>query len=328
MKICVTGATGFIGINLTLRLANSGHTVHAICRSESKERLIRHDNVKVFRGHILDAINLENAMQSCDVVFHLAAYAHVWARNPEVYYQVNVEGTRLILATAARLGIMRVVVTSTAGIFGPSLNGEIITEDTVSRIAYLNDYDRSKAMADELIRNFLQEGPEVISVFPTRVYGPGLLNDSNSVTKMISRYISGKWHFIPSDGESTGNYVYIDDVVKGHILAMEKGIPGSRYILGGENVSFNEFFNVLQNISGTKYRLFHFPDYLMLVFSKFIVFFADLTGISPLITPGFVRRYLYKWSFTSEKAVKELGYTITPLKEGMSKTIKWIRSNN
>ncbi len=325
MKICVTGATGFIGVNLTLMLAGDGHTVHVLCRSESKAALVRHANVKIFMGDILNEGILSDAVATCDVVYHLAAYAKPWSRDPAVYYDVNVRGTKVVLDTAEKLHVKKVIIVSTAGVFGPSLNGILISEKTIPSVGFFTEYDRTKALADELVKAYASSGPEIIHIHPTRVYGPGLMNESNSLTIIIHKYIAGKWHIIPSDGESRGNYVYIDDVVRGLVAAMDKGRMNERYILGGDNVTFNEFFTTLGRISGQNHRLYHLPYAIMMALSKVMVFMASFTGLTPPITPGFVKRYHYNWNFSSAKAEKELGYRITPLEEGIKKTMEWLK---
>src|SRR6478752_4105432 len=120
MKIFITGATGYIGNNLAKRLADEGHLVHALNRSSHKSALLDHENIKLFKGDITDPASVKNAMQNCEQVYHLAAYARVWAKDPSTYFKLNVEGTQHVLDAAKELGINDIVVTSTAGVLGPS----------------------------------------------------------------------------------------------------------------------------------------------------------------------------------------------------------------
>ena len=138
----------------------------------------------------------------------MAAYAAAWEKKPGDFSKYNVQGTINVIETAKKLGINDIVVTSTAGVFGPSLN-EIITEATVSNIPYFTGYERSKAESERIISDYVRKGMRIVIVNPTRVYGPGALNESNSVTKMIKSYIEGKWHIIPGNGKSIGNYVFV-----------------------------------------------------------------------------------------------------------------------
>jgi len=326
-KIFITGATGYIGANLALRLANSGHTVHALCRSTSKASMLNHENIKVFKGDILDKESVACAMQSCEYAYHTAAYVRVWAKQPDTYFDINVQGTLNVLDKAVELGVKKVVVTSTAGVYGPSEKLPL-DEKSVRTIDFFNEYESSKFTMEEKIQHYSRNGLSVVVVSPPRVYGPGLISESNVVTKMIKQYIEGKWHLIPGDGEKIGNYVFIDDVVNGHILAMSKGRQGEKYILGGTNASYNDFFDTLSGVSRKKYRLFKIPLSFMLAFAGFQQLLANWFSRPPLITPQWVNKYLYNWALSSNKAVSELGYKATPLAEGIQKTIKWLENGS
>jgi nucleoside-diphosphate-sugar epimerase len=326
MKVLVTGATGFIGIHLSNELARRGYIVNALYRSEEKAGYLKNENIRLFRGDVTDTLSLKNAMKGCDFVFHLAAYAQVWSKKPGMFHEINYTGTMNVLNEAEQAGVKKIVVTSTAGVFGPS-DDDTVDENTKRQIPFFTLYEKTKADAEELILGRAAKGMNVVIVNPTRVYGPGLLNISNSVTRIIKSYIEGKFRFLPGNGESIGNYVFIDDVISGHILALEKGVAGERYILGGDNVSYKEFFKVLSELSGRKYRLFRFPLNLMLFVSFIMLVMARAFGLKPLITPGWVRKYNYNWVLSSDKAREQLGYKITPLRDGISETLDFVRKN-
>ena len=323
MNIFITGATGFIGQHLAKRLADEGHIIHAIYRSFEKTKSLIHGNVRWFKGDIMDVESLEIAMKGCVQVYHLAAYAVVWEKNPDDFEKYNVQGTINVIETAVKSGINDIVVTSTAGVFGPSIKS-VIDENSISSVLYFTGYEKSKAESEKIIEPYSKNGLRIIIVNPTRVYGPGILNESNSVTKMIKKYIKGKWHILPGNGKSIGNYAFIDDVVNGHILAMQKGRTGERYILGGENVSYKEFFNNINKITGKKHFLLKTPLILMLGFAKLLILFNRLFGIRPLITPAHVRKFNCNWETNIFKSKKELGYLITSFNEGLKKTIYWV----
>jgi len=327
MRALVTGATGFLGINLCNELIKRGYIVNALYRSEAKARFLKHKKINLFKGDITDIKSIENAMVNCDYVFHMAAYAEVWSKKSDTFYRINYLGVLNVLNVAEKTGVKKIVVTSTAGVFGPSDN-EIVNENTRRKVNYFSLYEKTKAEAEELIVKRAAEGLNVVIVNPTRVYGPGLMSTGNSVTKIIKLYIEGKFRFLPGNGKSIGNYVFVDDVVNGHILALEKGVSGEKYILGGENVSYVDFFKVLSEISGKGYILFKFPLYFMLFISFFMLIIAKGFGVKPLITPGWVRKYNYNWILSSNKASKKLGYKITPLRTGIERTLDFLRSGN
>ena len=326
MSIFISGATGFIGSKLAAELAAQGHTIHALYRSEEKAKLLNYPGIKLFKGDILDLESLNRAMENCDQVYHTAAYANVWDKDHSLIYRLNIEGTMNIIHAAINNNVKRIVCTSTAGVLGPSSPDTILNESSPPPLKYFIDYERSKAILENILKIIALKGPEIIIVNPSRVYGEGILSESNGVTRMMDKYIRGKWHFIPGDGNSTGNYVHVDDVVKGHILAMEKGLNGERYILGGENASYNTFFQVLSEISGKKYWLAKIPLFIMLIISNLIMMKTYIFGGKPLITPSLVIKFNYNFNISSEKAKSELGYSPLSLKQGMEQTVNWLKT--
>lgn len=323
MRIFITGATGFIGSKLALQIANDGNIVHALYRSKAKIKELNHENIKWFEGDLLNKVSLEVAMNGCEQVYHVAAHAVAWEKSTGDFNKYNVLGTLTILQLAKKLDIKKIVVTSTAGILGPSLKG-LVNENSISPLPHFTGYEKSKSESEIAIIEFVKTGMDIVIVNPTRVFGSGVLNESNSVTIMIKNYIKGKWHFIPGNGKSIGNYAYVNDVVNGHILAMKKGIAGERYILGGENLSYNKFFEELQKVSQKNYWLVKLPLVIMLFFAHILIVLNKIFKITPIITPAHVRKFNYNWEISSEKAVKDLGYSITPFRRALTETVSWI----
>jgi nucleoside-diphosphate-sugar epimerase len=325
--VLVTGATGFLGKQLAIRLAREGNRVHALYRSEEKIRGWEDPNILFFMGTLGDAGSIERAMKGCRQVFHVAGYASSWAKNSGIFYEENVGGTVNVLESALRQGVEKFVFTSTAGVLGPSGVG-INTEDKSYDGRHFTHYDRSKAEAENRVLEYFARGLQAVIVNPTRIYGPGNLSTSNALTRIIGRYLEGRWRIIPGDGSIIGNYVFIEDAVSCHILAMEKGRPGERYLAGGSNLTFNEFFEYLARISGIRRKLFRMPTGLMMFVAWAFGGLAHLTGLDPPITPAFVRRYRQNWVVSTAKAERELGYRPHSFEEGLGKTITWIRSQN
>ncbi|MCH7535351.1 MAG: NAD-dependent epimerase/dehydratase family protein, partial [Bacteroidetes bacterium] len=296
------------------------------CRTKSKLPLLEHNNIKVFEGNLLDIEAVREAMRGCSQVFHLATYFGVQNKDMNQFNQINVGGTQLILDVAIEQEIKKIVITSTAAIFGSSTNGTV-DEKCENKMEPFTFYEKSKAYADKIALSYVNKGIEVVVVNPTRIYGPGLKGESNSVSKMIELYIRGKWKLLPGNGMKIGNYVFIDDVVQGHLLAMEKGISGNNYILGGENVNYIELFNTIHAVAEVDFKLTKVPLWIMIIVAHQQKLFADLFGIKPLITPPWIKKYLHDWTFSTEKSENELGYSPISLHEGLSKTIKWLRNS-
>ncbi len=319
MKIFVTGATGFIGSNLVLILAKQGNIVHAIYRSKNKTENIIHENIKWFPGNILDVESLKTAMQGCEQVYHAAAYAASSEVNPGDFTKYNVQGTLNVIDAARQNGINDIVVTSSAGVLGPSF-GEQVTEKSVSPLPHFTGYERSKAEAERLITERAKKGTRIIIVSPTRVFARPL-NESNSVTKIIKQYINGKWHILPGNGSCIGNYVYVDDIVAGHILAMQKGKAGEKYILAGENISYNDFFRTIEKVIGRKQTLYKLSISMMLTLAYIFISLQKVIKLKPLITPSLVRKFNYNWVVSGKKAETELDYKFISFEAGVRKTI-------
>jgi nucleoside-diphosphate-sugar epimerase len=326
VKVFVSGATGFIGIQLVKRLVGTGITVHALYRSESKADLIRMEGVKLFKGDILDLSSLEKAAEGCHQAYHTAAFAGVWAKDPAIIQQLNIEGALNVIKAADNCGIGRVVVTSTAGILGPS-ETEPLNENSPPPSSFFTQYEESKFQLEQILIKRIETNPEVVIVNPTRVYGPGFLSESNGVTKMIKQYVEGRWRLIPGNGESLGNYVFVEDVVTGHLLAMEKGTPGERYVLGGENISYNQLFQYTRQTSGVHKRLYKIPLWIMLSAAGIMKGISRITGQPPMIIPDLVRKFNHNWIVSSDKAIHHLGYCPMEALGGIEKTVHWIKSN-
>jgi nucleoside-diphosphate-sugar epimerase len=324
MKYLITGATGYIGTQLTKRLIAQGHTVHALYRSEAKAAELRQlQGVSLKKGDLLDKPSLAAATDGCDAVFHVAAYAKPWDKDPKTFYHYNLDGAVNVFEAARQSGVKRVVFTSTAGTISPNQGGPS-DEATPRSVDFFTDYDRSKGQAEEAAASMSGRGLEIVTVNPSRVYGPGLLSDSNGVTRMVKMYLAGKFRLLPGDGNSVGNYVFIDDVVEGHMSAMRQGRAGERYILGGTNASFNGFFQVLSDLSGKHVRMLRVPLPVMNAVAHFMEARANLTGTPPVLTPPWVKRFHFNWELSIEKAQKELGYEPLGLEQGLAKTVNWL----
>ena len=322
----VTGSTGYIGSQLCLALANRGNKVVAMYRDTNKTAPLKHPNIKLVKGDLFKTEVLETAMSNCDGLFHTAACARLWMKDQSAFYETNVKGTNNVIKAALKSGIKRAVFTSTAGVFGPS-NGMPVNENHNRNIPPFNEYERTKEIADKFIAEVPSNELETVIVYPTRVFGPGLLSESNGVTRMIKQYLEGSWHTIPGNGKSIGNYVYIDDVVQGHILAYENGTPGGKYLLGGSDINYLEFFTILKKLSQKNSYLINIPPFIIWLIAKSFTVVADITKKPPLLTPDLAKKFLYNWETDCNKAIEELNYRPLTFQEGMQRTIDWLKSS-
>lgn len=325
MKILVTGATGYLGNNLAHTLADMGNEVHVIVRSASAKKILQHPNITIFKGDILDKESLRMAINGCQQVYHTAAKVGIWDKNPAVFYDVNVQGTRNILDAALETGVEKLVFTSSCGVIGSSINEPLSEKD--SRItAFGIDYDRSKKMAEELVYQYAKQGMNVVVVSPAKVYGPGNSSHSLTANAVIAIFLKKRITFIPSPGTYKACFAFIDDIVKGHLLAMEKGKSGEKYILGGINISYQQFFDRIRTLSSCKGRIIQLSKNIFKSCALLQWINYKITGRNPRFTVKAIDYFFNNYTFSSQKAIQELDYKITPLEESLKKTIHFLKN--
>jgi farnesol dehydrogenase len=321
-NVFMTGSTGFIGAILLDKLVRRGFSIKAIVRQIPTEP---NPKVEYTLGDITDIASLRHGMNGCRYVFHLAAYAKNWAPNPKTFERINIEGTRNVFSAAREFGIERLVWTSTIVTLGPTPPG-VVGDETMPRITEhcFTEYERTKTMMERETSQWIADGLPLVIVNPTRVYGPGVLSESNSVTKLIHDFRHGRFPILLNRGVNIGNYGFADDVAEGHLLAMERGRIGERYILGGENVSLEKLFQLVNQIDGKKRFQLKIFWLVPIIVSKLFELRAQFFGVYPPITPSWVRTFLADWSFSCQKSEQELGYQPTSLEEGIRKTCQWL----
>lgn len=327
MKIMITGATGYIGHSLALEAARRGYTVHALVRDVRSKFLPTHTNIIPFRGDITDKDSVEAAMFGCNKVMHAAALAKFSNKDNAVFYKINVEGTRNMLEAALKLGIKKFVFTSTGAVLGPSGKNPL-RENDPRIIAFENDYEISKHWAEQIVKEYARKGLFAVIVAAPRVYGPGLPVNGNILAGVLKKILAYRVAFAPANGQAVANYAYLEDVVTGHFLAMEKGMAGEKYILGGENLSYTSFFKNICACAGKKIRVIHVPALLLKTWGLLYMLMMKLAGRDTHVSPKTISRILHNRALSCEKAVRQLGYRITPFSEGIRKTILHLQNKD
>ncbi len=327
MKILVTGATGYVGHQLALKLAAAGNQVHLLVRNSRSPNVPRHKNIHVFTGDITQRQSILAAMRSCEQVYHTAALVKIFAKNNSDFYKVNVDGTNNLLDLSLELGVKKFVFTSTCGVLGSSVL-EPKCENDPRTTGFENEYDFTKFLAENLVKAYSHKGLFAIIVSLSKVYGPGIETHPISVNQVINKFINGNTTLIPKPGNLETNYCFINDVVEGHILAMAKGIGGEKYILGGENISYVDLFQTVRSLTGSKARLIQTPKQLVQLWALLQWLQFKINHKEPFVTTKSIKAIFCNKTFTSEKAIRQLGYRPTPLREGLQQTIQFLKTQN
>jgi nucleoside-diphosphate-sugar epimerase len=228
-----------------------------------------------------------------------------------------------MLIKSVEAGVKKFVFTSSCGVMGPSLS-EPRCEHDPRIIGFDNDYEFTKYLAENIVKDYVHKGLFTVIVSPSKVFGPGIDTHPVSVNKVIKTFIKGRVTFIPRPGNLTTNYCFIDDVVEGHILAMAKGIGGEKYILGGENISYVDLFKTIRTLSGTKAKLIQSPKYLVQTLALLQWIQYKITNKEPFATFKDIHHIFCNKTFSSAKAIQQLGYHLTPLKDSLQQTIQFL----
>jgi farnesol dehydrogenase len=320
MKVLLTGGTGFLGGRVGRVLMEAGHQVSALVRPGSPRKAP--DGATVIDGDIADAASVRKAAAGCDAVVHTAALVKLWMRDASTFDATNVDGLRHVLNS----GVPRIIYTSSFIALGPT-DGTVADEGwKIPNRTTNNDYERTKAKALDIAREAAGKGAQITTLFPGVVYGPGTMTDGSLMTKTVRDFLDDKIPGILGAGDRRISYAYIDDVARGHLLALEKGQPGDEFILGGENRTILEVLEILSRITGIKAPSRKIPYGVASFLGWLQRQRAILTGKEPELTDEVVRIYKREWAYDSSRAKSTLGYSITPLEEGLKKTVEWLRS--
>ena len=320
----VTGASGFIGGRIVHALAKRGEPVRILVRPGANLRGIAGLTYEHHEGDLLDRDSLARAVKGCSKVYHAAASYKLWARDPQLVYQTNVEGTRNLIEMASENKVERIVYTSSVATIGVPEQG-LGTEDTPVQLDdMVGDYKRSKFMAEEAAIQLIHQGAPVVVVNPTFPVGEGDVKPTPT-GKVIIDFLQKK---MPSYLDTAMNVVDVDDVAAAHLLAAEKGKVGDRYILGNHNMSLKDLLVLLAEITGLPAPRVKLPYYPVLGLAYLDAALARvIPSREPRIPPAGVMMSRKKMIVDSSKAIKELNLPQTPVKVTLEKAVAWFRSH-
>jgi nucleoside-diphosphate-sugar epimerase len=298
-------------------LVEEGHDVHVLARSESSAQQAREMGAGVARGDVTDRASMREGMAGSDVVFHIAAwYAH-GNLDVERMERINVEGTRNVLGLAHELEIPKIIYTSTVAVFGDT-EGAIVDERFRQGGPFVSHYDRTKWLAHyEVALPLIEQGAPIVILMPGAVYGPG---DSSMVGELMRAFYKGLMPVLPGP-ETTLTFVHVDDIVEGHLLALEEGEVGESYVLGGQVATLREAFDLWAEITGRPRPLFGIPGPYLRPFAPLMKALGEVIPIPTLLNHEAIKILGVTYAARGDKARRELGWEPRPLREGMAETL-------
>ncbi len=322
MRALVTGATGFVGAAVARALLARGWRVRVLARRGSDRSNLSSLDVQVAEGDLDDPPSLCEPLADCTALFHVAADYRLGARIPAQLYRTNVEGTRHLLDAARRVGVRRVVYTSSVATIGIPADGTPGEERSPASLEdMIGHYKRSKFLAEQAAREAARAGLAVVIVNPSTPIGPGDLKPTPT-GQLVLDAAAGR---MPAYVDTGLNVVHVDDVAAGHLLAHDLGRPGERYILGGEDMTLERILAEVSQLAGRAPPRIRLPYGAVLPLAYLAEGYGRLTGRSTRITLEGVRMARKRMFFSSAKAARELGYSWRPPTEAFADAIRWFR---
>ena len=324
MKVLVTGATGFVGGAVARALVNSGIDVRVLARAGADLQNLQGLPVERVEGDLRNQASLRDALTGCRQLYHVAAHYALWAKDPSIFYDINVTGTKNLLDAAREAGTERIVYCSTIGAIGLPPGGGLGTEETPVSIEQMaGHYKRSKYLAEQEVLTLAKAGLPVVIVNPSAPVGAGDVKPTPT-GQVIVDFMKGR---MPAYIETGMNIVDVDDVAAGHLLAMQKGRIGERYILGNKNLMLREVFEILSRLTDVKAPTIKLPRLAILPLAYLNQWIANLTSKPPRIPLEGVKMAKYTMHYDCSKAIRELGIPQTPPEVALEKAVRWFRDH-
>jgi dihydroflavonol-4-reductase len=326
-RVAVTGAAGFIGSAITRHLLEGGVAVVAVTEPDGDRQNLRGLGVEARPADVRDPDAVRRAIAGSRFVFHTAAFYAFWAKDPTVFYDVNVVGTRNVLDAASAEGVERLVYTSTVGTLGldGAAFGVPAGEDSVVDVSHLfGHYKRSKYVAEHEVLRAAAQGLPVTLVLPTFPLGPRDRRPTPT-GKVVLDFLNGR---IPGYVDTAMNVAHVDDLATGHLLALEHGAIGRSYIVGGENLSMRDLLGLLAAVTGLPPVTRRFPSGLALaagLVSEALE--GRILRRSPSVPLEAVRMSSTSMIFDDSRAREELGYTSRPARDAVEDSVRWFLDN-
>lgn len=317
--VFVTGGAGFIGNNLVRLLLQQGYPIRLLVRPSSRLESLQGLNVELVYGDLNDN-NLAAQMTGCQFLFHVAAHYSLWQRDRDLLYHHNVSGTKNILAAAHQAGVERTVYTSSVAAIGTGRAGERVDETHQSPMeSLIGNYKKSKFLAEQVAIQAAQAGQDIVIVNPTSPVGAWDTKPTPT-GDIILRFLRRQMPFYVQTGL---NFVDVQDVAWGHLLALQKGKSGDRYILGHQNLTLKQLLDqlaILTNLAAPKRSLPHWFPLSVAWIDEYMLTALGKTPSIPLEGVRMAQQIMY---YDASKAVRELGLPQTPIQNALVRAIDW-----
>lgn len=325
MKVFVTGATGFVGSHVAQQLAEQGADLRLLVRSNSRRENISGLAADLFAGDLTNPESLRKGMDGCEFVFHVAADYRLWTKDPGPMYAANVEGTESVIKAAHEAGVRRVIYTSSVATMGFRTTAVSVDEQTpVSEAEMIGHYKRSKFLAEQRAVALARSGAPVIIVNPSTPIGEQDIKPTPT-GRIVVDFLKKKF---PAYVDTGLNLADVRDIARGHLLAMERGRNGERYILGGENMTLKQILDTLGEITGLPSPTVKVPHFVALTAAVVdTAFNGYLRGQEPRATVDSVRMGRKMMWVSSEKAERELGYTHGSARDALRRSCEWFAAH-
>jgi dihydroflavonol-4-reductase len=316
-RVFVTGGSGFVGGALLSRLVERGDEVVALARSDAAERAVTGRGARAVRGDVLDEDTLAANMDGCALLFHVAGINTMCPTDPAALFHVNVRGAEAAVRAAARVGVPRVVLTSSAASLGEAA-GTVGREDSPHRGSFLSVYELSKHEGESAaFAAARRAGVELVAINPSSVQGPGRAGGTG---KIMIAYLNGR---LRAFVDTTISLVDIADCVEGHVLGAERGRPGERYVLNGATFSSREALEIVSGLSGVRHHVRLLPPPVARAAGTLVEGAFRVRGKAPPVCREMVRTLLHGHHYDGSRAARELGLRYTPVEETFRRTIEW-----
>jgi nucleoside-diphosphate-sugar epimerase len=319
MKYFVTGATGFIGGRLAKQLRDANHEVIALVRDPEKARHLAAIGVQLAEGDVTDKESMRAPMTGVDGLFHVAGWYKVGVRNTDAGVQININGTRNVLELMRDLHIPKGVYTSTLAV-NSDTHGKMVDETYRYDGPHLTEYDRTKWAAHRQVAEPLVKASlPLVTVMPGMVYGPG---DTSDMRATFVQYLQGRLPMVPQRFALC--WAHVDDIARGHVLAMEKGRAGEDYIIAGEPKTFVDVLKMAEEITGIPAPRMQAPPVMFKISAALVGLIEGIVKLPAAYTSEGMRTIAGTtyWGDNS-KARRELGYNPRPLSEGLPDMLRY-----